>query len=72
MANYIYRNYTVEYLFDKRYVCSGYGDVTKPSGDFENYIIFINNPSSTPKNKNGNGSIKSKISYILNSEIEKG
>ena len=71
MANYIYRNYTVEYLFDKRYVCSGYGDVTKPSGDFENYIIFYQlNPSSTPEEQKMEiESIKSKISYILNSEI---
>ena len=71
MANYIYRNYTVEYLFDKRYVFSGYGDVTKPSEDFDNYIIFYQlNPSSTPEEQKVEiESIKSKISYILNSEI---
>jgi len=71
MDDYIYRNYTVEYLFDKRYVCSGYGDVTKPSGDFDNYIIFYQlNPSSTPEEQKMEiESIKSKISYILNSEI---
>jgi len=71
MTNYIYRNYTVEYLFDKRYVFSGYGDVTEPSEDFDNYIIFYQlNPSSTPEEQKVEiESIKSKISYILNSEI---
>ena len=66
---YIYRNYTIEYLFPKNVSFSGYGDVTKPIDSFDRVIIFYQlNPSSTPQEQIIEiEDIKTKINYIINS-----
>jgi FkbH-like protein len=66
---YIYRNYTIEYLFPKNVSFSGYGDVTKPIDSFDRFIIFYQlNPSSTPQEQIIEiEDIKTKINYIINS-----
>ncbi len=71
---YIYRNYTIEYLFPKNVSFSGYGDVTKPIDSFDKVIIFYQlNPSSTPQEKIIEiEDIKSKINYIINSNNNSG
>ncbi|MBV7440775.1 HAD-IIIC family phosphatase [Weeksellaceae bacterium TAE3-ERU29] len=72
MSYYIYRNYTIEYLFDKDAVFSGYGDITKPYEDYENYLIFYQiNPSLPPEEQILEiEDIKSKILFITNSGIQ--
>lgn len=68
---YIYRNYTIEYLFDTQTQFSGYGDVSTPSGNYDNFLIFYQlNPSQTPdKQILEIEDIKSKIHFILNMGI---
>lgn len=68
MRNYIYRNYTIEYLFDNSTIFSGYGDVSLPTEDFDNIILFYQvDPSKTPENQIEEiEEIKSKISLITN------
>ena len=69
MKNYIFRNYTIEYLFNDDYCFGGYGDVNIPSQTFQNYIIFYQvNPSSAPDNQILEiEDIRSKIDFLLNS-----
>ncbi len=68
---FIYRNYTIEHLFPKNYVFSGYGDVSNPSVQFNTKVIFYQlNPASTPHEKIVEiDEIKNKINFILNSSI---
>ncbi|WP_205601727.1 HAD-IIIC family phosphatase [Sphingobacterium sp. xlx-130] len=68
MKNFVYRNYTVEYLFDNTTAFSGYGDVSLPAEDFENIILFYQvDPSKTPEGQIEEiEEIKSKISLITN------
>lgn len=72
MTAYIYRNYTVEYLFDNDIDFSGYGDVSKPYTAYDKYVIFYQlNPSVTPEEQILEiEDIKSKISFILNTGIQ--
>lgn len=67
MSAYIFRNYTVEYLFDGNHAFGGYGDINIPPIPFGNYIIFYQlNPSLTPESQiNEIEEIKSKIKYLL-------
>lgn len=71
MNTYVYRNYTVEYLFDNQYHFSGYGDVSTPYGAYDNYVIFYQlNPSVTPEEQILEiEDIKAKILFILNTEV---
>ncbi|MEE3723792.1 HAD-IIIC family phosphatase [Riemerella anatipestifer] len=71
MSKYIYRNYTIEYLFDAQDVFSGYGDVSKPTQGHSDYIIFYQiNPSLSPEEQiNEIEDIKSKINFILHSGL---
>lgn len=68
MKNYIYRNYTVEYLFESDTEFSGYGDVALANNKYENYIIFYQlDPSNDPEGQIKEiEEIKSKISLIAN------
>ncbi|CEN39395.1 hypothetical protein CCAN12_760050 [Capnocytophaga canimorsus] len=50
ITTYIYRNYTIEYLFDNQCEFSGYGDVSKPYVEYDSHIIFYQiNPAVTPE-----------------------
>lgn len=71
MSFFIYRNYTIEYLFDTSFVFSGYGNVQKPSEKFDNYVLFYQlNPAATPEIQITEiEEIKSKIHFIVNSGI---
>ncbi len=64
---YLFRNYTIEYLFDNSFSFSGYGDINKPDGEYDEYTIFYQlNPSFTPEEQVLEvEEIKSKISFIL-------
>lgn len=66
--NYIFRNYTIECFFGAEFHFSGYGDITIPSKNYTNYIIFYQlNPSAIPEDQiNEIDEIKSKIGFILN------
>ncbi len=68
MKNFVYRNYTVEYLFESTTEFSGYGDVTLPTQTYDNIILFFQlDPSKTPESKIEEiEEIKSKISLISN------
>ncbi|MDL1914030.1 MAG: HAD-IIIC family phosphatase [Bergeyella sp.] len=68
MRNYIYRNYTVEHLFDKNYDFSGYGDVCNPSGKEykDSFIFFQVDPSLPPKEQIQEiDEIVSKVSFVI-------
>jgi FkbH-like protein len=67
MNSYIFRNYTVEYLFDSNHAFSGYGDINIPSGLFEKYVIFYQvNPSLSPEGQSREiEDIKSKIDFLI-------
>ena len=66
MKNFVYRNYTVEYLFDNTTHFSGYGDVSLPQEDYDNIILFYQlDPSKTPEKQIEEiEEIQSKISLI--------
>ena len=50
MNTFIYRNYTVEYLFDSNCSFSGYGDVSIPVEMYDTIVIFYQiDPSKTPE-----------------------
>jgi FkbH-like protein len=68
MINFIYRNHTVEYLFDNSAEFSGYGDVSLPSRDYENIVLFYQlDPSKTTESQIEEiEEIKSKITLITN------
>lgn len=68
MENFVYRNYTVEHLFDSSTDFSGYGDVTVPDHKYQNIILFYQlNPSKTPEDQIKEiAEIKSKISLLTN------
>lgn len=68
MKNYIYRNYTVEYLFDTNTDFSGYGDVSLPAQEYDNIILFYQlEPSKEPESQIEEiEEIKSKITLITN------
>lgn len=68
MKNFVYRNYTVEYLFDNYTEFSGYGDVSLPSKEYNNIVFFYQLDSSkTPEMQMGEiEEIKSKISLLTN------
>lgn len=72
ITTYIYRNYTIEYLFDNQCEFSGYGDVSKPYVEYDSHIIFYQiNPAVTPEEQVLEiEDIKSKISFILNTGIQ--
>lgn len=72
MSYYIYRNYTVENFFTANNTFSGYGDIMKPEGKYESYVVFYQlNPSTTPEEKILEiEDIKSKLSFIVNSGIK--
>ncbi|UKB80685.1 HAD-IIIC family phosphatase [Chryseobacterium sp. MEBOG07] len=64
---YIYRNYTVEYLFDSLHHFSGYGDVSPALDHKEQTVFYQLNPSFTPEEQIMEiEDIKSKISFIIN------
>lgn len=73
MNNFIYRNYTVEYLFDNSTEFGGYGDVSLPSREYDNIVLFYQlDPSKTPESQIEEiEEIKSKISLITNLIIDK-
>ena len=66
MKTFIYRNYTVEYLFDSNCSFSGYGDVSIPVEMYDTVVIFYQiDPSKTPEAQIEEiEEIKSKISLI--------
>lgn len=68
MQNFVYRNYTVEYLFDSSTTFSGYGDVSLPPQNFDNLILFYQiDPSKSPEKQIEEiEEIKSKVSLITN------
>ena len=50
MSRFVFRNYTIEYLFGKEYSFSGYGDVNLPQEEYNDYIIFYQiNPGVPPE-----------------------
>lgn len=66
MNNFVYRNYTVEYLFENSTEFSGYGDVSLPPNDYDTIVIFYQiDFSKTPENQIEEiEEIRSKISLI--------
>jgi Mg2+ and Co2+ transporter CorA len=68
MQNFVYRNYTVEYLFDSSTTFGGYGDVSLPPQNFDNLILFYQiDPSKSPEKQIEEiEEIKSKVSLITN------
>lgn len=68
MKNFVYRNYTVEYLFDTNTDFSGYGDVSLPTQEYDNIILFYQlEPSKEPESQTEEiEEVKSKISLITN------
>lgn len=68
MRNFVFRNYTVEYLFDSSTKFGGYGDISIPSEEMDNYILFYQlDPSKTPELQIDEiEEIKSKISLLTN------
>jgi FkbH-like protein len=67
MSTFVFRNYTVEYLFDDSHVFSGYGEINLPATTFDQYVIFYQcNPSFTPEDQIVEiEEIKSKIDFLL-------
>lgn len=68
MKNFVFRNYTIEYLFDNTTKCGGYGDISIPNEEMDNYILFYQlDPSKTPELQIEEiEEIKSKISLLTN------
>lgn len=66
MRNFVYRNYTVEYLFDSQTHFSGYGDVSLPNDTYDNVVMFFQLDSSkTVENQLDEiEEIKSKITLL--------
>jgi FkbH-like protein len=67
MSSYIFRNYTVELFFDNNSFFSGYGDISVPEKEYDEYVIFYQfNPTATPETQvleiEG---LKTKIEIIL-------
>jgi FkbH-like protein len=67
MKRFIYRNYTIEYLFDIHDHFSGYGDLLFPLDNFDEYLIFYQiNPVNTPSRQLDEvEEIKSKIEFLI-------
>lgn len=68
MSRFVFRNYTIEYLFGKEYSFSGYGDVNLPQEEYNDYIIFYQiNPSESPEQQLKEiEDIKAKIGVLIN------
>ncbi|TAN00555.1 MAG: HAD-IIIC family phosphatase [Chitinophagaceae bacterium] len=68
MNNFVFRNYTIEYLFGKEYTLSGYGDINLPLIEYNDYIIFYQiNPGASPEQQLKEiEEIKGKIDVLLN------
>lgn len=68
MKNFVFRNYTVEYLFPNNTTFSGYGDVMIPNEleSYDNIVLFYQlDPSKTPEAQIDElEEIKSKIDII--------
>lgn len=68
MSEFIFRNYTIEHLFEKGTHVSGYGDVRIPEIDYDKYILFFQlNPSGTPEDLLKELSdVTGKVRFIIN------
>lgn len=68
MGNFVFRNYTVEYLFDSTTKFGGYGDISIPGEEIDNYVLFYQlDPSKTPELQIEEiEEIKSKVSLLSN------
>lgn len=67
MKNFVFRNYTIEYLFDSNNIFSGYGDINLPAGEHNSYIVFYQtNPGFTPEQLIAEvADIESKVNYLV-------
>lgn len=73
MKTFVYRNYTLEYLFDHSYAFSGYGDVLLPTEPCDNIVVFYQvDPSKTPEKQIEEiGEITSRINLITSLIVDK-
>lgn len=73
MKAFVYRNYTVEYLFDNSYMFSGYGDVSLPTDSCEEVIVFYQlDPSQTPERQIEEiKEITTKLNFITSLIVDK-
>ena len=73
MTAFVYRNYTVEYLFDNSYIFSGYGDVSLPTDSCEVVIAFYQlDPSQTPEKQIEEiKEITTKLNFITSLIVDK-
>ncbi|WP_407404330.1 HAD-IIIC family phosphatase [Chryseobacterium sp.] len=73
MKIFVYRNYTVEYLFNSSTTFSGYGDVSMPAQEVDTIVLFYQlDPSKSPELQTVEiEEIKSKVELIINLNVDK-